>query len=165
MMRLFPVLWSVGFGVGTVMLWVAPDSIPYNGVPGGAPPEAKWLLLAAWVAGTAMCAGLVAMTWRLKRVRVEDDTLLVSDFRREVRVPLRDVVGVRQPRFPVPGSIAIDLARETPFGREVTFFPQRRGLFGAEGPTMRELRALVSAAGALGTRAGDAALPRTAPTP
>ena len=163
MMRLFPVLWSVGFGIGTLMLWIAPDSIPYDGVPGGEPPEAKWLFLAAWVVGTAMVAGFAALTWRLKRVRVEDDALLVSNFRREVRVPLRDVVGVRQRLFPVAGSITIDLARETPFGREITFFPQRRGLFGAEGPTMRELRALVSAAGEVSAR--DDALPRAVPGP
>jgi hypothetical protein len=66
MTRLFPAVWITGFGVGTLWLLVSPETIAWNGVRGGAPPGAGWLMLLAWLGGSAF---VLFLSWGLKRVR------------------------------------------------------------------------------------------------
>jgi hypothetical protein len=143
MTRFFPVVWITGFGVGALWLLVSPSTIAWNGVRGGAPPGAGWLLLCAWVVGSAL---ILLLAWGLKRVRLRDDNLLVSNYLREVSIPLTDVASVRQRVFPHAGSITIEFRSETPFGRRVTFIPSGRlpRWYGDESVILQELRALVA---------------------
>jgi hypothetical protein len=145
MTRLFPAVWITGFGVGTVWVIVSPETIAWNGVRGAAPPGAGWLMLPAWLGGSAF---VLFLGWGLKRVRLQDDELLVSNYLREVAIPLADVATVRQRVFPHFGSITIELRADTPFGRQITFLPNGRaaGWFRAEGAVIEELRALVARA-------------------
>src|SRR5205814_655473 len=85
---IFPVVWIAGFGLGTLALWF--DALCG---PAGerAPPEMKWQFLGAWVAGSSFilwgCAGL-------KKVRIDHKFLYVSNYRREIVVPLSSIESV-----------------------------------------------------------------------
>ncbi len=115
---LFPLCWSLGWGAGTAEMLAHPETTPYNGVPGAAPPGYGWFMLALWVLGTAFVS---AFGWGLKRVILDGDVLVVSNYLRRVRVPLADVASVRRSRFPHNGGVEITLAHPTAFGRRVRF--------------------------------------------
>jgi len=123
---IFPVLWIGGFGYGTLQLFTHPGEVTYNGVRGGAPPDAKWLFLLMWVLGAATLGWLTA---RLKRVRIDNDGLLVSNYREEVRVPFAAVTKVTQNRWVNARPITVEFRHETPLGRRATFIPAGRGRF------------------------------------
>src|SRR5574341_2029042 len=83
-----PALWIGGFVLATASLFM----IPPEAVQGGDPRDDRWLFLGA------TCVGSAFLYWfciPVKRVRLRDDTLLISNYRREVEVPLRDVERVR----------------------------------------------------------------------
>ena len=96
--------------------------------------------------------GIVGATWilfrwfiPLKRVILSDTSLHVSNFLREVVVPLRDVESVHQ-REGTETVIIVGFARRTAFGRRIMFSgigwkkpPQPH-------PIVAELRAVVAAA-------------------
>jgi hypothetical protein len=126
----------------------------------GAPAFALWQgasLVVTWVhqgalsrdwpylAVMAAVVGLVVW-WcaHLKRVSLTDDALLISNFRREIVVPLRDVAHVGQWRIEW-SAIVIRLARDTEFGRRIHFIPKRFH-FGWRHPMVDRLRYEVAAA-------------------
>ena len=65
-----------------------------------------------------------AFCLRLKRVTLTDDALRISNYRREIVVPLRDVASVAYARLGVR-AVVVRFARETEFGPEIRFLPQR----------------------------------------
>ena len=150
---LFPLCWSLGWGAGTVELLLHPDTTPYNGVPGAAPPGFGLFMLLAWVVGTTFAA---ALGWGLKRVVLDGDVLVVSNYLRRVRVPLGDVEGVQRSRFPHNGGVEITLVHPTVLGRHVRFIAggQYRGIDGL----VADLDARVRAAQQLRPGAGEARL-------
>jgi hypothetical protein len=140
--KLFPIVWICGFGFGTLQMLVSPETTYYNGVRGGAPPHFGWLLLAAWIAGSSVT---LAFGWGLKRVRLVGDTLEVSNYLRQISIPLADVVDVRQRAFPHFGAITLELRAPTAFGTHITFIPREKPRLwtGEDGPCVKELRDLV----------------------
>ena len=90
----FPVVWIGGFATATLSLFLFPNS--WHGTDGG-PPEAdmKWFFLFATVVGTVF-------TWwacvRLKRVRMDDRALYISNYSTEIVVPLANVAEVTENR-------------------------------------------------------------------
>jgi hypothetical protein len=137
-----PTIWIVGFGAGTATIWT---------IDGG-PPERKFAFLAAFLAG-------VIMFWMfcipLKRVRVQDGNLYISDFRNEISVPLSSVAEVTENRWVNIHPITIHLRTETPFGNKIVFMPKRRLASGwASHPVVNELRQMAAAA-ALSARSGS----------
>jgi hypothetical protein len=141
--RLFPAVWISGFGWGVLSLFASPRTTLWNGVRGGAPPGARWLLLTIWVGASAL---LVLMGWGLKRVRLGENELFVSNYLREIAIPLNAIRDVRQRLFPHFGAVTIELRHATPFGQRITFIPKGRGprWLGQEGEVFLELRALVA---------------------
>ena len=138
--RLFPTVWISGFGFGALQLLFFPGTARYNGVVGGAPPDAGIMLLLIWIAASSL---LLLFTRGLRRVRLEGDELKVSHWFTAVTIPLSDVVAVRQRIFPHFGAITVDLKHATRIGRTFTFLPDgRRPRLGEEGPVVKELRAL-----------------------
>lgn len=74
---------------------------------------------------TFMFAALFWFAWssaNIKAVSLGDDALHVSNYRREITVPLRDVVRVHQDWFGMR-AVNIDLANDTQFGRRIVFLP------------------------------------------
>jgi hypothetical protein len=86
---------------------------------------------ARWAAVSAVTMGLTFwgawLFFGLKRVALGDGELRISNYRREIVVPLRDVEEVEQKRFLIM-AVAIRFARDTDFGRRVLFFPKGRSL-------------------------------------
>jgi hypothetical protein len=83
----------------------------------------------------------------LKRVRLTGNTLLISNYLREAPVSLSNVTSVRQRVFPLFGLITVEFAVDTPFGRQVTFIPNRIARqLGEEAAVVQELRAEIALA-------------------
>lgn len=135
---IFPPAWFLGFGAGALALWSASARLQ-----GGADPlmPSKWLFLIAWVAGSAFIYwGCV----RLKRVQLDGSTLLISNYRTTIVVPLRDVESVTENRWINTHPVTLHLRRPTDFGSDIMFMPTVR-LFGfwSSHPVVGELRELI----------------------
>jgi hypothetical protein len=131
---IFPAGWIAVFRVGTLLLWIDPD----------AAIEMRWQFLAALIAGSAIilwfCKGL-------KRIRVDDQALYVSNYRREIRIPLDMIVDVSENRWVNTHPVTVHLRDSTAFGNEITFMPS--GLFWpfSSHPIVEELKQLARGAG------------------
>ncbi len=116
----FPVLWISGFGLGTVSLWLDAFHGRNNELP---PSVMKFVFLGVWIIGSAFilraCAGL-------KRVRVDERQLFVSNYLREICIPFSAVRDVRQNRWLNMRPITIYFRDVTEFGDRATFMPKRR---------------------------------------
>src|SRR5437763_1143410 len=135
-----PVIWIAGFGFGTAMLFR--DASAFGDRP--PPPDLKWLFL------VALPVGSIFMYWwcgRLMRVVMTDRELRISNYRREIIVPLSDVDEVTENRWVNIHPVTVQFIRRTDFGHRIVFMPKRRpfGFFSSH-PIVAELRAAVAAA-------------------
>ena len=132
----FPPLWIAGFGAGTVGVWLS------DGQPRG-PPAA--MFLGFWLVGTALIWWSCA---RLKRVRVDETHLYVSNYRTEVSIPLANVRRVSESRWDRGRPVTVEFRTPTPFGQRIVFLPKARwvGWFESH-PVVAELRELSARAG------------------
>jgi hypothetical protein len=81
--------------------------------------------LVAYIIGSAtLCLWIGWSFLRLKRVAYTETDLHVSNFRREIVVPLVDVASVGR-RIVGMNALVIQLARDTEFGNRITFIPKR----------------------------------------
>jgi len=133
---IFPVFWISGFSVGTGMMWIP----VLSGQRGDAsPPELKFVFLAITIAGSAY------IYWsciRLKRVRMDGQFLYLSNYLREIQVPLAAVESVTEFRWENSHPVTIHFVRPTEFGSSVTFMPKMRpfGFFSSH-PVVGRIRA------------------------
>jgi hypothetical protein len=105
-----------------------------------------WQLLVLFCIVATLLTFLIA--WQglpLKRVRMDDEALYISNYFREIRVPLSNMEHVSEFLGRRQGNrVTITLRDDTPFGREVVFMPplswSRRGKVD---PVVGELRALI----------------------
>jgi hypothetical protein len=105
-----------------------------------------WQLLILFCLVAALLTFLVA--WQglqLKRVRMDDDALYISNYFREIRVPLTDMERVSELSGSRQGNrVTITLRCDTPFGRQIVFLaPFSRSRRGKVDPVVGELRALI----------------------
>jgi hypothetical protein len=83
---------------------------------------------AAFVAWSAFC--IACMLWfglPLKWVRLDDGALQISNYLRQIRVPLSDLAAVsekRLVRFAGPYRIVLEFRRPTDFGHSIAFLPK-----------------------------------------
>jgi hypothetical protein len=77
---IFTTVWSAGFGLGTVVMFLKHQ------------PEALQFAV-AWVIGTAFHSLTCA---RLKRVKLDGATLVISNYRYDTTVPISEIADVRQ---------------------------------------------------------------------
>jgi hypothetical protein len=127
---IFPLLWISGFGAGTVtLLATRPAAFPWQVFP------VFWLL------------GTLSWYWfggRLKKVTIEQDGLLISNYRREVLVPWQGVAQVSGGRWFNTRQVRITFDHDIGFGTSIVFMPKTRFLWpGQEHPIAGELRDLV----------------------
>jgi hypothetical protein len=82
---------------------------------------------------------------RLKKVTVDSDGLVISNYVREVRVPWRDVIKVTGNRWKKTHHVTITFDRDIGFGTSIVFMPKFRFLWpGREHPIAQELRELMA---------------------
>ena len=134
MKYVFPTMWISGFGIGTLGLFLG----AYHG-HNDASPDTKWQFLAAWIAGTAFILWGCA---RLKRVRVDQSGLLVSNYLKEIRIPFDDIREVSENRWINIHPVTIYFRRSTPFGERVVFMPRVRLFSWRSHPVVGELQTL-----------------------
>ncbi len=124
MKYVFPVVWISGFGSATILT---------------AAPQNKIVFLVAWSLGT------IFILWAnagLKRVRIDERQLHVSNYSREICVPFSAIADVRQNRWINSRPITIYFRDATPFGDQVTFMPKQRFQFWSVDPVVDELKRL-----------------------
>lgn len=99
----------------------------------------------ALIAITLAVLLMVIARWfdRGKRVWLDDNVLVVSDYRREARIELTDVESVVATRFLKPDRVTIRFHRATVFGDRILFFPPARWFVFSEHPVSQELSRLV----------------------
>jgi hypothetical protein len=113
------------------------------------PPKTRmlWEAAASWAFGVGLVVWVVAP---LKRVRLVDNTtLLVSNFRSEIAIPVTEVERVSQDQWLRNGRpITLHLRSETLFGRRVMFIPplRQQRAFGRESEVVDEVRQLAGIA-------------------
>ncbi len=134
-----PTLWIGIFGAVTLALWLG---LFWGSQMSGPPLPLKWTFLAVLLVGGTI---FLRTTARLKRVRIDGDTLLISNYRTEIRVPVSDIVDVTENRALNHHPVTITLRHETEFGRTITFMPKVRPfLLWRSHPVVPELRELAS---------------------
>lgn len=103
-----------------------------------------WWAVALYCVATVVLTFLVA--WQglqLKRVRVDDEALYVSNLFREIRIPLSEMERVSEFLGSRQGNrVTITLRSNTPFGRNIVFLPMS-SRSGRPDPVVHELRALI----------------------
>jgi hypothetical protein len=135
----FPTIWISMFGLGTLALFLGAFRGPDNSPP---PDDQKWGFLAASVAGT------IFVYWgcaRLKRVRIEDSAIYVSNYLKEIRIPFDAVADVTENCWINIHPVTIHLRSASEFGDRITFMPKVRIFSWRSHPVVAELRELAHA--------------------
>lgn len=107
--------------IAVAVVATMPDRLPW---PDGSPPS--WLPWVVAAAGVAIAIVLGRVTLPLKRVDLQGEDLMISNYFREIRVPLRFVTrvsvlsGAQIDGHPVA---AIEVDHPTRFGEVVQFVP------------------------------------------
>lgn len=97
-------------------------------------------------AGLLLAASIYWFYVRLKKVAIDSEGLVISNYFREVRVPWRDVTKVTGNRWKKTHQVTITFDREMGFGTSVVFMPKFRFMWpGQEHPIAQELRDLMLA--------------------
>ncbi len=110
-----------GMGYGAWLAYVHPER---QKLPPGIGPDYAWLTVVA-------IAGLVGVIlwWALaalKHVELDNDELIVSNYRTEIRVPLAAVEKISGASLSNPPRYTITFAEPTEFGRRITFLAPMR---------------------------------------
>jgi hypothetical protein len=127
---IFTTVWSGGFGLGTVVMFLC----------GKPPPDPiRWQFAVAWAIGTAF---LLLMCGRLKRVKLDGANLVISNYRHEIAVPVGEIADVWQNRLINLRPVTITFRTETPFGRAITFMPCASFRLFSEDEIVTRLRSL-----------------------
>jgi hypothetical protein len=117
---IFPTIWIAGFGSASLAMWAG----KFTDKQGAPPPiEAKFGFLAMFAAGSAF------IWWaciRLKKIRVDDRSIYVSNFCKEISLPIGMIADVTANRWLSSRPVTIRFRGETEFGDRVTFIPEQR---------------------------------------
>jgi hypothetical protein len=115
-----PVFWISFFGLETLFSWLHYFRDENGALP---PAEMKFVFLGMWLVGSTSFLWAYA---GLKRVRLDAQYLLVSNYFREIRIPFSAVTDVSQNCWLNYRPITIYFRDTTEFGDRVTFMPKPR---------------------------------------
>ena len=101
------------------------------------------MAMATWISCVAVRIAAIWQAIPMKRVCLEGDVLVISNYSTEYRFPLTTVVDVRQGRW-FNRTITIELADPNPFNGAITFIPTGRQRVAPwrDDPLVTELRRL-----------------------
>lgn len=128
---IFPVFWTTIWGIGTVVMFFTEEGKT-------APP--KFIFLLIWIIGTAF---LYWSCMRLKAVSVDEDLLYVSNYLKEISIPLSNIYDVTENRWINIHPVTIHLKSPSEFGDKIIFMPKVRVFsFFSSHPVVAELKEL-----------------------
>ena len=139
-----PLVWIAGFIVcATSVFFVSPGKAPDPGLQ-----SLKWAFLLVSLVGAPAFLWFAA---GLKRVTRDGPDLLVSNYRRELRVPVGEIRHVYQSWAVSPWRVVIEMRSPTELDSTFVFIPRfRDGLthraLGGQHPVVEEIRAMCDAA-------------------
>jgi hypothetical protein len=133
-----PALVVLIFDVAALALWWDPNGWPMNMIPASTDPI-RWVFA---VVAVLLTTGSLWFGARLKAVKLDDDALYISNFRREVRVPLGDIASVEVEGWSTSQVVAVTFRVDTGFGRKIVFMPKLRFLTFSDPPVVAELQQL-----------------------
>ena len=129
---IFPGLWIPIWGFVTLMAFLGGSE--------DADPVAKWFALCALVVVSAFIywSGI-----RLKVVSVDDNFLYVSNYLKEISIPLSEIYDVTENVWINSHPVTIHLSSPSEFGDKIVFMPKTRffALFSSH-PVVKELKML-----------------------
>lgn len=129
---IFPALWIPMWGFGTLTMFLGRSQ--------GAGDPPTLIFLFAWVAGTAF------IYWsciRLKKVSADDNFLYVSNYLKEIYIPLSEIYDVTENVWLNIHPVTIHLKSPSEFGDKIVFMPQIRFFaFFSSHPVVDELKEL-----------------------
>lgn len=107
--------------------------------------SARGRFLPIFIPAGALAVGSIYWYYvRIKKVAIDEDGLVISNYVREVRVPWRDVVKVTGSRWEKTHQVTVTFDRDIGFGASIVFMPKFRFLWpGQEHPVAQELRDLM----------------------
>ncbi len=84
-------------------------------------------LLRVVLATVIAAASMIYARWldRAKRVWIDANNLYVSDYRREMQIPLANIKTIKVTTWIRPLRISVWFAKPTIFGEKIAFFPSR----------------------------------------
>jgi hypothetical protein len=122
----FPSVWIGGFAFGTFCHFI------YN------MPE-KWIFLIALLIGTVF---LVPLCMPLKRVMIDGNKLIVSNYLKTISIPLSEIEQVTENIFISIRPVWIHLKNATEFSTKIMFMPKTRLCIFTSHPIVKELKEL-----------------------
>ena len=127
-----PVLWIPLWGFAVLMAFIAGSE--------NAEADPRWILLGTWVVGAAI---IYWTAIRLKNVSVDDHYLYVSNYLKEIVVPLSEIYDVTENRWVNTHPVTIHLKSPSEFGDKIVFMPKTRifAMFSSH-PVVNELKEL-----------------------
>jgi hypothetical protein len=108
---ILPALCLTGFAAAAVLLRHSP------------PADGRWQFLGVTVLAAVF---LYRSCIRVKRVAMDERWLYVSNYVREIRVPLEEINAVWDNRSIHCGLITVGFSRDTELGSRITFIPRMR---------------------------------------
>lgn len=112
----FPIVWISLFGFGTSKLWWS-ALVERNA---DFPAHMKYEFLGLWLVGTFF---ILRNSFRIKRVRIDNGNLYISNYFHEVVVPFEEIARVTENRLMNIHPVTVDLRNATKFGKRITFMP------------------------------------------
>ena len=107
---------------------------------GGPKAPPKWIFLFGWLVG---CVFIYWLCIRLKEVSVDDDFLYVSNYRKEIAIPLSEIYDVTENVWVNIHPVTIHLRSPSEFGDKIVFMPTTRFFaFFSPHPVVNELKEL-----------------------
>jgi hypothetical protein len=134
---ILPVIWIFVGSIQTIAMFLGP--VPSrNAAP-------VWFLL-LFVAGGC---GIIWESIRMKWVSVDSHYLYVSNYLKEISIPLSEICNVTENRWLNSHPVTIHLRSSSDFGDKIVFMPKVRFFgFYSSHPVVRELKGLASSRGA-----------------
>jgi len=131
----------MAIGQLVVSSFLHPGEVNFGGVQGAARASFEHTFLVMWVLGSAF---ILWLSIPLKRVRIADGALLVSNYIKEWRIPVTLIEDVSQNRWVRSRPITIQLRADVGCGTRVKFMPPERWRlrFWREDPEVDTLRTL-----------------------
>lgn len=131
----FPVLW---IGVLAYIM------LPMFATPGSFHLTANFRFVILLTIAVFACGLWFSISIRLKKVALRDGLLLISDFRKQVEIPLRDIERVSGSILMNPELVWLRLKSPTEFGSKIVFMAKFRLLSGlTRHPVVEELERLI----------------------